>query len=241
MRCPHTIELYDFGVTADGAFYYVMELLDGFDLETLVTTHGPLPAPRAVPLLRQLCHSLAEAHERRLIHRDIKPANVFVCRYGREVDWVKVLDFGLVKRERGAERRGGDLKLTAEDAIGGTPAFMAPEQVLGRPVDGRTDLYAVGCLAYWMLTGCLVFEGANALETMMHHTSTPPTPPSRRAELPIPQELERIVLDCLAKEPGDRPATADVLSRRLAAVPLSDAWTEDRARAWWERYGVSRS
>jgi serine/threonine-protein kinase len=234
MRCPHTVELYDFGRTDDGAFYYVMELLDGLDGQTLVDTHGPLPAERVAYLLRQVCHSLGEAHDQALIHRDIKPANVFVCRYGREVDWVKVLDFGLVKGSPDPER---DVRLTGDGYVGGTPGFMAPEQVLGdHSVDGRTDLYAVGCLAYWLLTGRDVFEGPNPMAVMMQHVQATPEPPSRRAELPLPPELDAVVLACLEKDPDRRPATADDLSARLAAVPLANAWTPERARLWWSRH-----
>jgi hypothetical protein len=142
LTCPHTIHLYDFGVSDDGTFYYVMELLDGFDLDTFVTRFGPAEPARAVRFLRQVCQSLAEAHERNLIHRDVKPANVYVCRYGREVDFIKVLDFGLVKAER--ELAGTDVSVTIAHAPGGTPAFMAPEQILGKgPVDHRSDIYAV--------------------------------------------------------------------------------------------------
>lgn len=232
MRCPHTVELYDFGRTEDGAFYYVMELLDGLDAETLVETHGPLPAGRVVYVLRQVCHSLAEAHDQGLIHRDIKPANVFVCRYGRELDWVKVLDFGLVKDRTDAS---SDVRLTGDGAgAGGTPAYMAPEQVLGdRDIDGRTDLYSVGCLAYWLLTGQLVFDGRNAMDTMMQHVQAVPVPPSRRTELAVPVELDAVVLACLAKDPADRPPTADALADRLRAVPLPEPWTAQRARQWW--------
>jgi serine/threonine-protein kinase len=231
MRCPHTVELYDFGVSDDGAFYYVMELLDGLDAETLVEQSGPLPAERVVYLWRQVCHSLGEAHQLGLIHRDVKPANVFVCCYGRELDWVKVLDFGLVAMERD---RGADVRLTADGTIGGTPAFMAPEQVLGdRPIDGRTDLYAAGCLAYWLLTGKLVFEGRTAVEMMMKHAEAEPVPPSRRTERAIPDALERAVLACLEKDPDRRPASADALAELLGAVPLEGAWTAVRARTWW--------
>jgi serine/threonine protein kinase len=147
MRSPHTIELYDFGVADDGAFYYVMEFLDGFDLQALIDRFGPIPPDRAVHLLKQVCHSLAEAHAEGLIHRDVKPANVYVCRHGREVDFVKVLDFGLVKSQNDA--LGSDITLSRDHSVGGTPSFMPPEQVLGdRPLDGRSDIYAVGCLAY---------------------------------------------------------------------------------------------
>jgi serine/threonine-protein kinase len=232
MRSRHTIALYDFGVADDGTFYHVMELLDGYDLHALVQRFGPMPAERAVYLLRQVCDSLGEAHEAGLIHRDIKPANIYTCRHGREVDVVKVLDFGLVKHLRPAEP-GAEL-LTAGNLSGGTPAFMAPEQALGEDrVDGRSDIYAVGCVAYWLVTGALVFEGATPLETIVMHVHAQPDLPSRRTEQPIPAELETLILTCLAKDPQSRPQTADELASRLAAVPLARPWTPERAREWW--------
>ena len=231
LRSPHTMELYDFGVAADGTFYYVMELLDGFDLDHLVREFGPVPAERAVFLLQQLCSSLAEAHDAALIHRDIKPANVYVCRYGREADFVKVLDFGLVKHGKAEEGRSDSL--TAGNVVSGTPGFMAPEQALGKAVDARSDLYAVGCVAYWLLTGSLVFVGQTALQTVLKHVEEVPQPPSSRSELPIPPELEAIVLDCLAKDPRARPQSADELAARLAAVPLESPWNAERAAEWW--------
>jgi serine/threonine protein kinase len=234
MRSSHTMELYDFGVAEDGTFYYVMELLDGFDLDRLVERFGPVPAERAVHFLRQMCSSLAEAHEAGLIHRDVKPANVYACRYGREVDFIKVLDFGLVKQDRSTT--DGSHKLTAGDVAGGTPAFMSPEQALGDDqVDARSDLYAVGCVAYWLLTGTLVFKGQSPMETIVMHVNREPDPPSRRTELPIPAELEAIVLSCLAKDPGARPQSADELAARLSAVPVEREWTTARAREWWDQ------
>ena len=231
MRSPHTIELYDFGLANDGTFYYVMELLDGFDLETLVERFGPVPAERAITLLTQVCHSLGEAHEKGLIHRDIKPANIFTCRYGREVDFVKVLDFGMVK----SRHEASGAQLTSEHAVGGTPAFMAPEQVLGnRPVDGRTDLYAVGCLGYWLVTGLLVFTGQTTMEIMMQHAQVAPVAPSTRTELEVPVALDRAILACLAKDPDERPASADELAERLASIEVRSRWTPERAREWWE-------
>jgi serine/threonine-protein kinase len=236
MRSPHTMDLYDFGISDDGTFYYVMELLDGFDLESLVSQFGPVPAERAIHLLRQVCHSLGEAHASGLIHRDIKGANVFACRYGLEADFIKVLDFGLVKSQQ--EPSGTDLKLTAENVAGGTPAFMAPEQVLGnRPVDGRTDMYAVGCVAYWLLTGKLVFEGETAMKVMVDHAQTPPVPPSQRTELEIPASLESVILSCLEKDRERRPQNAEELSERLAACAVElPSWTPERARRWWDTH-----
>jgi serine/threonine-protein kinase len=236
LRSVHTVELYDFGEAEDGTFYCVMELLDGFDLHELVERFGPVAPERAVHFLRQVCKSLAEAHEAGLIHRDIKPANLYACRYGREVDLIKVLDFGLVK-QGGAPEPAAD-KLSAEHRIaGGTPAFMSPEQAVAEEVDGRSDLYSLGCAAYWLLTGTPVFKGRTAVETMMMHVNVNPDPPSRRTAEPIPAELEAIVLACLAKDPAERPATADELDARLAGVALEREWTPERARAWWDAYG----
>jgi len=234
MRSSHTIELYDFGVADDGTFYYVMELLEGFDLETLVGRFGPMPPERAIHLLRQICASLAEAHEAGLIHRDVKPANLYACRYGRHVDFIKVLDFGLVKQGREPEADAD--KLTAADrSPGGTPAFMSPEQALGDgEVDGRSDIYSVGCVAYWLLTGTLVFQGTTSMETIVLHVHREPDPPSRRTSRPISAELEEIVLACLAKNPADRPQTADELAERLASVSVAEEWTAARAMTWWE-------
>jgi serine/threonine-protein kinase len=232
LRSAHTLELYDFGVADDGTFYHVMELLDGFDLRDLVRRFGPLPAERAVYLLRQICDSLGEAHEAGLIHRDVKPANIYVCRYGREVDFIKVLDFGLVKHH--GRRAEDEADLTADQVAGGTPAYMSPEQALGDgQVDARSDIYAVGCVAYWLLTGTAVFEGRTAMETIVMHVHTPPEAPSGRLGEQVPAELEVLVLACLAKDPAGRPQTAESLASLLAAVPLERPWTADRARAWW--------
>jgi serine/threonine-protein kinase len=231
LRSPHTIELYDFGVGEDGSLYLVMELLEGVTFDDLVTRFGPAPPARVVHLLRQACESLAEAHERGLIHRDIKPSNLYTCRLAREVDFVKVLDFGLVKADRPEQH---STKLTTPDALAGTPAFMAPELVLGGPLaDRRVDLYALGCVAYWLLTGHLVFDAENAVAMLYRHLESAPVPPSRRTEIRVPEALEQIVLACLAKNPADRPADADDLARRLAAVPLAEPWTPEQARQWW--------
>jgi serine/threonine-protein kinase len=237
LRSPHTVELYDFGVADDGTFYYVMELLDGFDLDTLVRRFGPQPAERVVNMLRQACHSLGEAHDAGLVHRDVKPANVYVCRFGRETDWIKVLDFGMVKWHGDGR---GDVALTADHVVGGTPAYMAPEQAVGEMVDGRADIYALGCVAYWLLTDQQVFTGRGAVEIMAQHVKTEPVPPSRRTELPVPPALESVVLACLAKDPNERPQTADGLAAALASVPIERPWDAERSRSWWQTHQPAR-
>ena len=239
LRSPHTIELFDFGVAVDGAFYYVMELLDGFDLDTLVRRFGPVPADRTIYLMRQVCHSLSEAESRGVVHRDIKPANVFVCRYGEDCDFVKVLDFGIAKAaDAGLETAPA---LTQLSVIRGTPAFIAPEQALGRPdLDGRVDIYATGCVAYWLLTGQLVFEAEAPVALLLHHANTPPIPPSARTALAIPTALDQLVLSCLAKDPAERPQSARELSRRLMEIEGARTWNADRARHWWEIHQPTR-
>jgi serine/threonine-protein kinase len=236
LRSPHTVNLFDFGVADDGTFYYVMELLEGLDVDALVRRTGPVPAERAIYIVKQICHSLAEAEAHGLVHRDIKPANIFLCRYGEDFDFVKVLDFGIVKAS--ADDKAETIPaLTVENTIQGTPAFIAPEQALGgSTIDGRADIYATGCVAYWLLTGELVFSADTPLGLVMQHVNTPPTPPSGRTELPIPPALDRIVLSCLAKDPAQRPQTAKELASRLASVDMGAMWTDDRARVWWETH-----
>jgi serine/threonine-protein kinase len=239
LRSPHTVHLFDFGIAQDGTFFYVMELLDGLNVDELVRQTGPVPAERAVYLVRQVCHSLSEAEWRGLVHRDIKPANIFLCRYGQDEDFVKVLDFGIVKA---AASPGATTGLSIDNAIQGTPAFMAPEQAVGGAVvDARADIYAVGCVAYWLLTGELVFSADRPLGLVMHHVHTAPAPPSSRTELPIPVELDRIVLACLAKDPAARPQSARELSERLAAVPFATPWTTARAHQWWATHQPSKA
>ena len=236
LRSPHTVELFDFGVADDGAFYFVMELLEGLDADALVRRSGPIPAERAIHLLRQVCHSLSEAESCGLVHRDIKPANIFLCRYGEEYDFVKVLDFGIVKAvsDDRAENDQANTELTRENVVRGTPAFIAPEQALGGSnVDTRADIYSTECVAYWLLTGQLVFAADTPMGLLLHHARTAPTPPSLRAELPIPAALDRLVLSCLAKDPSQRPQSAKELSSRLAEIDVLSPWTEERARDWW--------
>ena len=231
LSSPHTIQVFDFGVTQEGAFYYVMELLAGRDLESLVREFGPLPASRVIYLLRQVAHSLADAHARGLVHRDIKPANIYVCRMGLEYDFAKVLDFGLVKVKQG---RPGDTLSTIDHTTTGTPAYMAPETILGdTEVDRRADVYALGCVAYYLLTGELVFEADTSMRMLMHHLNTPAVPPSQRTELPIPRELDELVLACLQKDPNQRPQNAGELFRMAHNCRACDGWDPSAAEAWW--------
>ena len=230
LRSPHTVELYDFGVTDDQTLYFVMELLEGLNLESLVRRHGPLPAGRVVHILRQVCASLEEAHARGLVHRDIKPANIHVGRLGLVYDFVKVLDFGLVKPitdgplEHSLSTQGG--------MVIGTPGYMAPEMALSAKVDGRADLYSLGCVAYYLLTGRQVFEGDTVMQVFAQHLQEAPIPPSLRGPSTVPLDLEQLVLNCLAKKPEDRPQSAAELDRRLAVVDVQP-WTAVHAQQWW--------
>jgi serine/threonine-protein kinase len=234
---PHTIRVFDFGVSRDGTFYYVMELLSGRDLDSLVREFGPVPANRAFYLLRQVCHSLAEAHARGLVHRDIKPANIYVCRMGLEYDFIKVLDFGLVKVN--AKRSMQQTLMTGEQATTGTPAFMAPEIILGEAdVDRRADVYALGCVAYYLLTGQLVFEADTPMKMFLQHVQTPPIPPSQRTELRIPRELDELVLACLEKDPNKRPQNAEQVLQMAHACRTCDTWDSAAAKSWWETHLV---
>jgi serine/threonine-protein kinase len=237
LNSPHTIDLFDYGQTEDGTFYYVMELLIGRDLETLVREFGPLPADRALFLLRQVCHSLADAHARGLVHRDIKPANIYVCRMGLEYDFVKVLDFGLVKFGDHEAGHRTLTMMTAEHTTTGTPAYMAPEIILGDvEVDRRADVYAVGCVAYFLLTGSLVFEADTPMKMLMQHLNAEPVPPSERSELPIPRELDELVLACLQKDPNKRPQNAEELLRLAVACKVCERWDQDAAQVWWQHH-----
>jgi eukaryotic-like serine/threonine-protein kinase len=245
LRSPHTVQLFDFGAAADGTLYYVMELLEGMNLEHFVYRYGAIEPRRAVDWLRQACHSLAEAHARGLVHRDIKPANLFVGPYGRDLDFVKVLDFGLTRHEpaAGATPAGAaerSVSLTATGTTMGTPSTMAPEQWMGRPADPRTDLYALGCVGYWLLAGAKPFEAETLGEMMRLHLETPPPPLARTAKQEVPSRLEAVILSCMAKDPGARPPDADALGARLEAALDGDSWSASRARAWWDANGTSR-
>ncbi len=235
LRSPHTVSLFDFGVTCHGAFFYVMEYLEGLDLENLVRRFGPQPADRVSFLIRQAAESLAEAHERGLVHRDVKPSNLHVGRVGVRYDFLKVLDFGLVKVQNGDAGDGS--RLTLDGVTTGTPAFMAPELALGKPeIDHRVDIYALGCVAYWLLTGLLVFDGATPVEIVVNHVRSAPIPPSRRCELPIPRRLEELVMACLAKEPEERPQDLLLICRELDESGLAQTWTQERAQNWWQTH-----
>jgi eukaryotic-like serine/threonine-protein kinase len=233
LRSPHTVELYDFGVTQEGTLYLVMELLDGVDLETLVRRHGPLPAARVIHILRQVCESLEEAHRAGLVHRDIKPANIHVGRVGLEHDFVKVLDFGLVKSVAG----GDESVVSGAGLTPGTPTYMAPETAQGGEVDARADLYSLGCVAYFLLTGRVVFEGDTAIQVILKHLEQRPVPPSRWSASPLPPALEQTILACLAKRPADRPRSAAEVAERLEAA-VTGTWSQEEAAQWWDARGV---
>jgi serine/threonine protein kinase len=229
LKSPHTVAVYDFGETSDGALYYAMELLDGVDLETLVEDFGPQPAERVVHFLRQAAASLSEAHTNGLVHRDIKPANLFAAVMGLELDFLKVLDFGLVRQI------AKDPALTSEHGVWGTPAYLAPESAAYSRYDARSDIYSLGAVAYWLLTGQTVFDAPSSNAMIAAQIRDTPMLPSLRTDLPIPPELEAVIMACLSKDPDARPQSGEQLSRMLGAVPLP-AWTQRRAEAWWRTH-----
>jgi hypothetical protein len=229
---PNTVAIYDYGRTPEGIFYYAMEYLDGINLEDLVSRTGALPEGRVVSILRQVCGSLAEAHGLGLVHRDIKPANIVLNHRGGMADLVKVLDFGLAKSV-GAEAQA---RLTAENTLAGTPLYLAPEAV-ERPdaVDARADLYAVGAVGYFLLTGTPVFRGNTIMEICMQHVRAAPEPPSRRLGRAVSAPLEALILRCLAKAPGNRPPGAGAVLEELARCEVG-GWGPAEAEAWWVRF-----
>lgn len=232
LQSPHTVQLFDFGVTDSGSFYYVMERLRGMDLQRMVERYGPMPPERVVFLLRQACLSLSEAHALGLVHRDIKPANLFLCRLGAQYDFLKVLDFGVVSRQGGESMAS----LTVTGLVMGTPAFLAPELASAHgPFDERVDIYALGCVAYWLLTGRTPFEAADPVALLMQHSTMMPRPPSAMAGRAVPAAMDALVLECLAKDPLLRPG-AESLIERLDALPLENAWDQGRARDWWDQH-----
>ncbi|TVR05447.1 MAG: serine/threonine protein kinase [Deltaproteobacteria bacterium] len=237
LTSPHTVRIFDCGITEQGVFFYTMELLEGMDLSTLVGGWGPQPQERVRDLLVQTCHSLAEAHSLGLIHRDIKPANIFISRQGLDEDVVKVLDFGLVAAtspDALDESQAAALR-TAPGMLHGTPAFMSPEQVRGDVLTEQVDIYSLGCVAYYLLTGEYVFDAHSAAEQMHMHATQPPLPPSERADnIRVEPAFEALILTCLDKDPSRRPLNALVLREMLQNLPLRE-WTAQDTRAWYRK------
>jgi serine/threonine-protein kinase len=229
---PNTISIYDYGRTPDGTFYYAMELLNGVTLQTLVDSYGPQPPARVIHILKQVCAALREAHGAGLIHRDIKPDNVFLCRQGGVADVVKVLDFGLVKQVTS----DASTSQSNVQVMVGTPLYMSPEAIAApERVDEKSDLYALGAVAYFLLSGGPVFNGDSVVEVCGHHLHSQPEPLSS-SEHPVPEDLERLVLCCLAKEQGERPASANELGRSLEKCAAAGAWAESDAETWWRSH-----
>ncbi len=228
---PNTVTVFDYGRTPEGVFYYAMEYLEGLGLDQLVAADGPQPPGRAVHILRQVLEALAEAHGVGLVHRDVKPGNVILCERGGVSDVAKVVDFGLVKDLE------ADGRTTHEATLVGTPLYLAPEAIRSPAADARADLYSVGAVAYFLLTGHHVFEGGTVIEICGHHLHTPPTPPSERLGRPLPDALEAWVLACLEKDPARRPPSASGAAARLARCGLSGDWTPEQARTWWATKG----
>jgi eukaryotic-like serine/threonine-protein kinase len=253
---PSTVAIYDYGHTPNGVFYYAMEYIDGVTLEELGLRYGPQPPGRVIHILRQMCGALHEAHQKGLIHRDVKPANAILCERGEVGDIVKVLDFGLAK-ELGARSpqgldEGGELNgvrspgETQAGVVSGTPQYMAPEAIRSpAEVDARTDLYALGCVGYFLLTGTEVFPGSSVTDVCSHHLVDAPEPPSERLRdiapesMTAPNDLERAILQCLEKEPARRPPDARAFAEVLAACASAGDWTEGKSREWWKAHRAS--
>jgi serine/threonine-protein kinase len=234
LRHPNTVTIYDYGCTEDGTFYYAMELLDGVTLLEIVEAEGLLPESRVVHIMRQCAMALHEAHTIGLVHRDIKPNNIMMTQQGGVHDVTKVLDFGLVKNVDSKV----DITNTISEAIIGTPRFMSPEQILDPPaVDARSDIYALGAVGYYLLTGRFVFEGTNPIEICAQHLSAIPDPPSCVAERDINPGLERIIMQCLEKQRDDRPASAAEIAEKLRSLPI-ERWSQPHASQWWEATGM---
>ena len=231
----NTIEVYDYGRTEDGTFYYVMEYLPGLSLDEILERYGSLPAERVVHLLRQTCQALREAHAIGLIHRDIKPGNIFAARRGGLYDVAKLLDFGLVKPPADF----ASPRLTQDGAISGTPLYMSPEQARGGEVDARSDIYSLGAVAYALLCGRPPFVRTSPLEVIVAHAHDTVTPPSK-LQPAVPADLERVVLRCLAKRPEDRFQDADSVERALAECAAADRWSQSQAAQWWSEHGEEK-
>ena len=230
LRGPHTVQIYDFGASDDGIYYIAMEYLSGGDLRSLVADHGPLPPARAAGFIMQACLSLEEAHAAGIIHRDLKPHNLFVTRVGEDHDFLKLLDFGIVRFRR---PEASDHHLTQTGFLAGTPAYMAPELWLGAQADERSDIYALGVTLYYLLTGTTPFDAASMGEMMGAHVERAPQPPSQVR--PVPPRLDEVVLRCLAKRPEDRYQSVRELYLALDSARNPLEWTPEHARAFWER------
>lgn len=232
----NSIDVFDYGRTADGTFYYVMEYLPGHNLGELVDMHGPLPAARIIYLMNQVCDALAEAHGQGLIHRDIKPANIFCAYRGGIFDVSKLLDFGLAKPMTDAT----DSNLTQAGSITGSPLYMSPEQSMGSDdVDSRSDIYSLGAVMYYMATGKPPFYDEKPIKVMVAHASEQPVPP--RDHVPeLPEELEEIILRCLEKQPEDRFQDVRTLREMLSQIPFHEPWTAELAADWWQNYGCPK-
>jgi serine/threonine protein kinase len=231
---PNTIQVYDYGHTPDGIFYYAMEYLDGLNLHELVHRYGAQPEARVAHILKHICESLAEAHALGLIHRDVKPANIFISDRGGVPDSVKVLDFGLVKHIASAPDAVQRIEVAGEDGIVGTPNFIAPEAIRDpNQCDARSDIYSVGVLGYFLLTGREIFDGATIAELCRKHLDENPVPPRQRLGKPIDPQFESLLLQCLEKDPAKRPASARKLAEQLAACDLTRHWTTEQRTAWW--------
>lgn len=242
LRSPHTVELYDFGRSDDGTFYYVMEYLEGVDLEGYVEQHGPLDTSRTIHVMRQACLSLAEAHSMGLVHRDVKPGNLFLCSLGGVNDLLKVLDFGLVKPANDLESRaGGEASplagptITMMGSLRGTPTYMSPEQALGNPADARSDIYSLGCVAFWLLTGRPPFEGKTMMAVLSGHIHDPPELPSAAADQVVPARLDAVVARCMEKKPEDRYQNAREMLIELNQLAVKYPWDGAKAEGWWAK------
>ena len=238
LTSSHTVEVYDFGHTEDGRFFYVMELLDGIDLEQLVDEHGPQPPERVVHILQQMCYSIGEAHSHQFIHRDIKPANIFLCRQGYVLDWVKVLDFGLVFGPQHQTNADGSEqpRLTGMHQITGTPGYIAPELAGGaREITPLVDIYALGCVAFWLLTGKQLFEDPSPMKVIIQQASKPAPEVSDLTKFPISDEFADLIMECLAINPNKRPTSICDFLDRLSQCPLEQTWTRQQQAEWWQR------
>jgi tRNA A-37 threonylcarbamoyl transferase component Bud32 len=230
---PNSVLIYDYGHTATGVFYYAMELLQGLNLEQVVEKAGPLPAGRVIHILAQACAALEEAHALGLIHRDIKPRNLMLCVHGGEYDFVKVLDFGLVKDLRSLDPSG-----TVAGTVCGSPETIAPEAIRGEAIGPAADLYALGAVACFLLTGAGVFNASTAAEYFYHHLHTEPIPPSELVRT-VPADLEALLLECLRKDPSLRPGSARALRERLLGCRDARSWTREDATRWWQEIGAT--